>query len=1856
MQKFAITLVLSLTPALFGQNGLIVTVAGSGITGTSGVGGPAVNAAISGGSICVDSADNFYIADRGNNRVVKVDAPTGILTLVAGNGIASSAGDLGPATQASLNAPFGIAMDTAGNLFISEFMGNRVRRVDAATGIITTMAGNGVAGWAGDGGPAVNGSLHYPMGLAFDLAGNLYIADAANYRIRRVDAATAILTTIAGTGVNGHSPDGTPAASANLALPMAVSFDRQGDLLITESYGYAVRRVSGATGLLSTVAGNGGADFNGDGEPATSAALGMFMSNVATDAAGNLYFADGTGRVRRIDAASGIIATVAGSGAGAHGQTSAGAGGGGGGTTSCPSGLGDNGPATIATLDGAMGVAFTSNGRLLISDGIDCRVRGVQLPSPLLYTNTSLSLAGQTLTATVTPIGGSATPTGTVQFMEYLSYGPPLPLASATLSGGTATLDANSLSAGSHQVMAIYMGDGAYNGSGSAALAATGGGRAMPSMGANVPYPAVVSTPVTLNITVVGSRGQPTGTVQISEGGTMLMLVSLINGGNSQYAYSSNTAGDHQITLQYSGDANYTPLTWTFTITLLVPSTVTLTADANPALAGASVTFTATVSPSAATGGVAFFDGGSWLGTPSLTDGRASVTVSTLSAGTHSITAIYSGDLKVAAPGTSNVWTETINSITPTTLTLATSGSPSIWGQGVALNASIAPAAATGTVVFYDGATQLGSAALSAGSAHLTTTQLAVGSHTLTAVYNANAGYGASTSPAVVQVVNKATPVVTLASSANPVVNPAPVTFTATMTPASDGVVIQIMDGQTLLGSGSAPTGVFSLGLASLTPGVHTITAVSLADNNLNQATSAALSQTVQAPTTITLSSLSGTTVFGQPVTFTAAVAPAASTGTVQFSDGSTAVGSAPIVNGLASLTLPALSAGSHSMQAAYNGDGIYLASASGVWVQTVNKASTSIVLVSSLNPAVIGQSVVFTATLLPAATTGSVQFLDGAAVLATVPVSGASASFASTTLSAGSHSITAVYGGDANCNAVASAVVTQTVTKAPSTTAVSASSGTIVFGQNVDLTASVSPASATGTVQFLDGATVLATQPVSGGSVPVVTASNLAAGTHAITAVYSGDSAYAGSTSAATTVTVAKAATTVAIGSSANPSLSGTAVTFNAVVSPAAATGSVQFLDGAASLGTVALSGGMASLSTAALAPGNHSITAAYSGDGNYSTSTSAALPQVVKGTTTTTVTSNPASPIYGQAVQLTATVAPSAATGSVQFFDGAASLGSASLSLGSAVLTVSNLAVATHAITASYSGNDSNQPSTSAALVLTVSKANSAVALASAPNPSTFGGAVTLTATVSPTSATGSVQFLDGAASLGTVNVAGGTASLTVSALTAGTHSISASYGGDTTYAPSASAALAQSVSKANSAVALASAPNPSTFGGAVTLTATVSPTSATGSVKFLDGAASLGTVNVAGGTASLTVSALTAGTHSISAAYSGDGNYLAANSAPRSQTVNKAGSVATISSSVNPGTAGQPVTFIASVSPGSATGSVRFLDGAAVLGTASLSTGSASFTTSSLSAGSHSISASYGGDSNYNGSSSAVLTEVVKTATATSLSSNGTPSTYGNSVQFTASISPNTATGTVQFLDGATVMATVAVSSGKAAFTTSSLSAGSHSIVAIYSGDSTRFPSTSAVWTQTVNKAGAGVSLRSSLNPSTFGQSVTFTATVSPGAATGTVQFLDGSTILGAVAVGAGSSSLTVSSLIVGSHRITAAYSGETNYNSAVSGILTQNVNKANTSTTLASSLNPSRHGQSVSLTATVSPAGGTGTVQFLDGTHSLGVVSVTGGRAVLTTNSLSTGSHSITAVYSGDGSFNGSTSGTLKQVVN
>lgn len=272
----------------------------------------------------------------------------------------------------------------------------------------------------------------------------------------------------------------------------------------------------------------------------------------------------------------------------------------------------------------------------------------------------------------------------------------------------------------------------------------------------------------------------------------------------------------------------------------------------------------------------------------------------------------------------------------------------------------------------------------------------------------------------------------------------------------------------------------------------------------------------------------------------------------------------------------------------------------------------------------------------------------------------------------------------------------------------------------------------------------------------------------------------------------------------------------------------------------------------------------------------------------------------------------------------------------------------------------------------------------LASSAPVSTAGEAVTFTATVSPSAASGTVQFFDGAASLGSAVLSSGQASLTTSTLAAGTHSITAAYGGDVTYAGSTSAALTQTVvgGIVSTTTALASSVNPSSYGQQVTFTASVSPSSgATGTVTFMDGASTLGSSALnASGVATLAVSALAVGGHSITAQYSGDASHGGSTSPVLSQTVDKAATTITLTSDDNPSKPGRTVTFTARVSPASATGTVQFRDGSTPLGTAALTNGVASISIATLAAGKHPITAIYGGDGNFTGSQSAVLNQSV------------------------------------------------------------------------------------------------------------------------------------------------------------------------------------------------------------------------------------------------------------------------------------
>ena len=291
------------------STGTITTIAGTGESGFSGDGGPAVEAELRHPrGVAVDSAGNVYIADTDNVRIRKVDS-TGTITTIAGTGESGFSGDGGPAIQAALNYPRGVAVDGAGNVYIADIGNHRIRKVDSA-GVISTVAGSG--SFVGDGGPATAARLNRPSGVAVDSAGNVYIADSWNVRIRKVDS-TGTITTIAGTGEWGFSGDGGPATAARLNRPYGVAVDSAGNLYIADTENVRIRKVDSA-GVISTVAGTGEfGGFGGDGGPAIQADLDS-PSGVAVDGAGNLFIADTyNNRIRKVDAA-GVISTVAGTG------------------------------------------------------------------------------------------------------------------------------------------------------------------------------------------------------------------------------------------------------------------------------------------------------------------------------------------------------------------------------------------------------------------------------------------------------------------------------------------------------------------------------------------------------------------------------------------------------------------------------------------------------------------------------------------------------------------------------------------------------------------------------------------------------------------------------------------------------------------------------------------------------------------------------------------------------------------------------------------------------------------------------------------------------------------------------------------------------------------------------------------------------------------------------------------------------------------------------------------------------------------------------------------------------------------------------------------------------------------------------------------------------------------------------------------------------------------------------------------------------------------------------------------------------------------------------------------------------
>jgi trimeric autotransporter adhesin len=328
-------------------------VAGNGIQGYSGDGGPATSASLNmPAHVAVDVSGNIYIAEN-RNRIRMVTKSTGIITTVAGDGTYIYSGDGGPAIYAGLRFTGGIAVDASGNIYIADLGAHRVRMVTKSTGIITTVAGDGTRGYSGDGGPATSAILDSPNSVAFDASENMYIL--VENRIRIVTKSTGIITTVAGDGTNGYAGDGGLATSAGLTGPFGIAVDASGNIYIADSLSDRIRMVTKSTGIITTVAGNGIRGYAGDGGPATSAGL-YYPNCIAVDASGNIYFQDGsTNRVRKVTKSSGIITTVAGNGIQGY--------------------SGDGGPATSASFDAPYGLAVDASGTIYIPDIINHRVR-----------------------------------------------------------------------------------------------------------------------------------------------------------------------------------------------------------------------------------------------------------------------------------------------------------------------------------------------------------------------------------------------------------------------------------------------------------------------------------------------------------------------------------------------------------------------------------------------------------------------------------------------------------------------------------------------------------------------------------------------------------------------------------------------------------------------------------------------------------------------------------------------------------------------------------------------------------------------------------------------------------------------------------------------------------------------------------------------------------------------------------------------------------------------------------------------------------------------------------------------------------------------------------------------------------------------------------------------------------------------------------------------------------------------------------------------------------------------------------------------------------------------------------------
>jgi len=635
------------------------------------VGGAAAQAPVNGvqattvplslpGGLAYDSLGNLYIAAT-NDHVVRVVSPTGVINTFAGTGAQGFSGDGGAATSAQLDSPTGIAVDASNNVYIADTHNNRIREVLASTGVINTIAGTGVAGFAGDGAAATSALLNYPTAVAVDSAGNIYIADTNSHRIREIKSGT--ISTVAGDGEQFYSGDSGLATAAGLDSPNGVAVDSSFNIYIGDTHNQRVRLVTFTTGIISTLAGTGVKTYTADGVAANSSALAR-PRGLAISPNGTLLIADSDNdRVRAVS--GGSISTVVGSGQqGFSGDTALG---------------------TASAIDTPRVVAATANNNVLVADTENDRVRTVDGNGDLITVaglaptgDESLTLSGAlttvvygsgSLTATYKYISNTAT--GNITFYDTVGSTPVQVGSPVALSSNIASFSTSTLSAGKHAIEAIYAGDAnnAPAASGVFDVTVTPLAITATANSASIAYGVAIPT---LTGTLSGILAQDSGNVTL---------------GLSSTATATSATGVYPISASLTGTAvgNYTvTLTAAANVTITQASSTTQlqTSSATPYQA-VPVTLTATVSDSSTgstgspTGTVSFYNGATLLGTSPVTAGVATLMTAARPLGASSVTAVYSGDTNFAASTSSGV-SETVNGSDFTFVLVPSSGSPAV--------------------------------------------------------------------------------------------------------------------------------------------------------------------------------------------------------------------------------------------------------------------------------------------------------------------------------------------------------------------------------------------------------------------------------------------------------------------------------------------------------------------------------------------------------------------------------------------------------------------------------------------------------------------------------------------------------------------------------------------------------------------------------------------------------------------------------------------------------------------------------------------------------------------------------------------------------------------------------------------------------------------------------------------------------------------------------------------------------------------------------------------------------------------------------------------------------------------------